>query len=182
MINLLPPQQKESLLEQTRLRLVMILGILFLSFLICFFLSLLLVKSYVLASIETQKIILEERKSIISLNQDIEKKIRESNTLLSDLDAFYQEGISVTRVLEKIGALLPPQTYLGEFSFNKVENRGEKESRVSISGYCPSRESLLEFNARLEKEDGFSNVAFSPSSWAKPNDIDFTVSFKVISN
>ncbi len=182
MINLLPPQQKESLLEQTHLRLVIILGILFLSFLACLFLSMLLVKSYVLGEIETQKIILEERKRTISLNQGVEKEIRESNILLSDLNTFYEQDVNVTKVLEKLGELLPPQTYLKEFSFNKVVNGGEQERRVSLSGYCPSRESLLDFDARLEEESAFSDVTFSPSSWAKPNDIDFSVSFKVLSN
>lgn len=89
MINLLPSQQKEELLNQWRLRLTLILGIVFLSFFLSLFLVLFLVKSYISIDLKTEEINIEERQKKITLNQELEKEITESNNLLSELDSFY---------------------------------------------------------------------------------------------
>ncbi len=178
MINLLPPAQKERLKTQGLLRIVLILGILFLSFLFVLFLVLLLVKSYIITDSETQKIILEERKKIISLNQKVEEEIEEANILLSNLNSFYKNNVDLTQLLEEIYNSLPSGTYLTEFSFSIAKrSRGEEQLRVSLSGYCPDRETLLKFKENLEKEKTISEVYFSPVSWVKPIEIDFTVNF-----
>jgi len=177
MINLLPPQQKEKLLYQGYLRLILILGILFLSFLFSLFLVLLLVRVYVGADLETQRIILEEKKRIIFLNQEIEKEIIQFNVFLSDLNSFYQENLDLTQVLEKLYETLPSKTYLTDFSFGFISREGKKKPRISLSGYCPDRDTLLEFKQELEK--WFYAVSFSPESWIKPTGINFSLTLEI---
>jgi len=171
MINLLPPEQKKELLEETSLKLTLILGILFLSFLLSLFLILFSVKISIFRDLEVQKAFLEEREKIISLNQNFEKEIKESNLSLSNLDSFYRGKINLIQILEKISGILPPGTYLTNLNFNLFQ--------ISLSGFSPTREILLSFKENLESEKEFSEVYFPPENWVKPSDINFSVTFKI---
>ena len=112
MINLLPPQQKEGLLAQERLRLIVILGTLFILFLLSLALTLLLVENYFLASLEEQKISFKEQEMRASLNKSLEGEITEGNIFLSELNSFYEKQYDLTQALEKIYQTLPRGTYL----------------------------------------------------------------------
>ena len=101
MINLLSDQQKEELLGQERLRLILILGILFLSFLFSLALILLLVKNYFLWDLEAQKITLEEKEMLASQDKELEEEIIESNSLLSSLDLFYRKKYDLTQIYRR---------------------------------------------------------------------------------
>ncbi len=179
MINLLPPKQKQRLLKQERLRVILILGILFVSFLFSLFLVLFWIKNYIATDFQTQKIFLEEKKKLVSANPELQKEITEFNALFTDLASFYQKNINPVRVLENISSKMPSGTYLREFNFAVTERKGKEETRISISGYCPNRNALIELKDNLEKEKEFSEIYFSPGSWIKPTDINFTVNFKL---
>ena len=181
MINLLSDQQKEELLGQERLRLILILGILFLSFLFSLALILLLVKNYFLWDLEAQKITLEEKEMLASQDKELEEEIIESNSLLSSLDLFYRKKYDLTQTLEKIYKTFPLGTYLTNFNFTTVgQRKGEGEIvKISLSGLCPSRELLLLLKENLEKEESFSGVYFSPKSWVEPVNTNFDVIFNL---
>lgn len=177
MINLLPLQQKKEILEQQRLRLILILGIVFLSFFISLFLVLFLVKGYISADLDTQKIITEERKKEILLNQELEKGITESNTLLSDLNSFYEKNLDITKVLEKINETLPLGTYLKSYSLGFAKREVGKTANISLTGYCKDRDTLVKFKESLEGEELFTEVNFSTESWVDPT--EFMVNFRL---
>jgi Tfp pilus assembly protein PilN len=177
MINLLPPAEKEELLLREQQNLVLILGILFLSFLISLSLILLSIKISLSGDLEIQKMILKEMEKEISLNQELEEKIKNSNQALSNLNSFYQSQSNLTQILEKISGLLPSGTYLTNLNINPLQK--EKGMQISLSGFCPNREILLSFKENLEKEGSFSEIYFSPENWVKPNDINFNVTFKI---
>jgi Tfp pilus assembly protein PilN len=178
-INLLPPQQKTDLLDQKRFRLILILGILFLSLLISIFLVLFLVKIFVMAELNEQKIILEEKEKLISLNQNMEKEITGYNTFLFDLNSFYQKSLDLTQLFEKIEETIPGGIYLNQFSLGSVKKEKESKVQITLSGYSPDRDILLEFRENLKNEEGISEVSFSPTSWVEPTDINFTVMFQL---
>lgn len=177
MINLLPPQQKEKILEQQHLKLALILGIVFLSFLVSLFLVLFLVRSYILADLETQKINTKEKRKEIALNQDLEKEITEANILLSDLNSLYENNLDLTKVLEKINATLPSGTYLTSYSLGFSKKGKEEIVSISLTGYCQSRDTLVKFKESLEAEEVFTEVSFSTESWVKPT--EFRVNFRI---
>ena len=179
MINLLPSQQKEELLEQRHLRLVLILGIVFLSFLLSLFLVLFLIKIYTSLDLETKNTIVREQNRIIALNQEIEKEIRESNSVLSKLNSFYKTNLNMSQALEKIKRNLPAGSYLTDFTFGLFKLREKEQAKISLSGYCKDRDTLVIFKENLEKEEAFSEINFSPESWVQPKDIDFDVNFKI---
>ena len=177
MINLLPPEQKEELLLRERQNIILILGILFLSFLISLSLILLSIKISFSGDSEIQKIILEERKKEVSFDKELEEKIKNSNQVLSNLNSFYQSQFNLTQILEKISGLLSSGIYLTNLNLNPLEK--EKEVQVSLSGFSESREILLSLKENLEKEAEFTRVYFPPENWVKPNDINFIVTFKI---
>ena len=184
MINLLPPQQKEGLLAQERLRLIVILGTLFILFLLSLALTLLLVENYFLASLEEQKISFKEQEMRASLNKSLEGEITEGNIFLSELNSFYEKQYDLTQTLEKIYQALPRGTYLTKFGFSFVQQRvGQnttvKMVKITALGFCPTRELLLSLKENLEKEESFSNIRFSPASWVEPIDTDFGVTFNL---
>lgn len=177
MINLLPSQQKEEILKQQRLRLILILGIVFLSFFISLFLVLFLVKSYISSDLETEKINTEERRKEIILNRDLEKEITEANALLSDLSSFYEKNLDLTKVLEKINTILPSGTYLTSYNLGFSKREKEETVNISLSGYCKDRDTLVKFKENLEGEESFTEVNFSAESWVKPS--EFMVNFRL---
>ncbi len=178
MINLLPIKQKQRLLEEEFFRLTLILGTLFLSFLVCLSLILFLIKNYTSWDLEAEKILLQEKEKTISLNKELEKEIKEANTFLSELDSFYQETTRTTHLLETIDATLASGVYLTSFDFALPKIKDRDKSRISISGFSPDRETLLIFQENLKKEESFSEVYFSPESWVEPKNLDFDVSFR----
>jgi len=182
MINLLPPQQKEELREEENLKLILILGIVFVGFLISLFLILSFIKIYLSNSLVVQKLFLEEKEKEASLNKDFEEKIKSYNQNLLKLGSFYENQLNLTEVFEKISQILPSGTYLTDFSFNLVqeaEKKGKGLPQISLTGFCPSREILMEFKESLEKEEKFKDVSFPPENWVRPNDINFRAIFQI---
>ena len=177
MINLLPSKQKEELSNQLLLRLILILAIVFLSSLLSLFLILFLIKSYISFDLEAEQIIFEEEKRIIALNQDLEKEIIETNNILLSLNSFYKKGWDLTEVLEKINEKLPPGSYLTNLNVSTFLQKGEEKTKISLEGYCTTREKLSELKERFEEEEIFTEVDFPPENWVKQTDVDFKVSF-----
>jgi len=174
MKNLLPLQQKEEFLQEKNWKLILILEILVLIFLICLALILFSVKIFISGQLEAQKILLlqEEKKFEESQIQNLEEKITISNQALLKLNSFYQSQTNLTEILEKISETLPVSIYLTTLNFNPAQ--------ISLSGFSPTREILLEFKKNLEQEELFEKIYFPPSNWVKPTDIDFSVNFKIV--
>jgi Tfp pilus assembly protein PilN len=177
MINLLPPEQKEENLFRERLNLILILGTLFLSFLISLSLILFSIKISIWGNLKVQELFIEAKEKEISLSQDLEEKIKNSNQSLSNLDYFYQNQLEITEILEKIAEILPPEAYLTSFNLNPLTQKEEGRVQISLSGFCPKREILLSFRESLEKEEGFSKIYFPPENWVSPSNINFSTAF-----
>ncbi len=175
MINLLPPEQKEELRQEENFKIILILGILCFSLLVSSALILFSIKTSILGMLEVQKIYLEEKeKELKSAEiQELEEKIKELNQSLLKLDSFYQEEIGLAGILEKFSKTLPKNTYLTNINFNSVS------SQFSLSGFCPNRETLLQFKKNLEKEEKLKEVYFPPTNWVSPTDINFSITFKI---
>jgi hypothetical protein len=183
MINLLPQEQKNELLNQSSLRLVFVLGALFLSFLLSFSLILILVKNYFLLSIQNEKILFEEKQKIVSLYENTEKEMIAANSLFADILSVYQEQYPLTETLHQIHQTFPPGTYLENFSFiiteQKTDEGTETQAKLALIGVCPNRDLLLELKDNLEKQTNFSKVYFSPNSWVEPTEPTFSVGFEL---
>lgn len=181
MIDLLPQREKETLTQEENLKLVLILGIIFLISLTSLALMLFSIKTYISGQVEAQKILLTQKEQESLQIQELEEKVKESNLILSNLNSFYQESSSVTEILEKISKTLPSGTYLSTLNFSPLADEEEKYlAQISLSGFSPNREILLEFKKNLEVQDAFEEIYFPPSNWVKPTDIYFSVKFKIL--
>lgn len=170
-INLLPPQAKTEISEQRTKKLIIILGVLILIFFLSLSLILFLVENYISREVNSQKTLvnLEKEQLITPEVQKIREEIIQANQNLLELDSFYTKQIKLEEIFKKISEILPPKMYLTNFSWR------EESLAISLSGFAPDRETLLEFRKNLEKE--FPNPHFSPQSLTNPN--DFQVNFKI---
>lgn len=170
MINFLPPQQKEALLAEEKLKLILILGIIVFALIVSVFLNIISTKIFLSSQLEIQKIFLAEReREFESFNvKEAEKEIRETNAIFSGMRAFYLKQAGLIGVLEKVASLLPGEVYLTDFNFS--------DQKISLAGFSPDRDKLMAFKENLEKEKDFKNVYFPPSNWLEKNNINFIVS------
>lgn len=175
MINLLPTQYKRELKQEESFRLVLILGALFLIFLVSLILILFSIKIYIQGQKESLKILidLEEETFQIPENRHLRKEIASANQELAKLKLFYQEQTDLTEILEKISQILPQEMYLTTFFWQ------ESASRITLSGFSPLQETLLELKKNLKEEKNISEIEFPLTNWLKPVDINFQVTFKI---
>lgn len=173
MINLLPPQYKEELKQEEHWKIILILGIVILAFLVCFCLILFSIKIHISGEITAQKIFIEmkEKEYKMSETSNLEKEVLLLNQSFFELTSFYKEQIGLTKILEKIAQILPSESYLTGFNFNL--------SRVSLSGFSPTREILVTFKENLEKQEIFTEIYFPSSNWVNPVDIDFSATLLI---
>lgn len=171
MINLLPLIEKEKLLLEKNRRIIIILWLLLLFFLTCSVLILFSIRTYIQAQVKSQEYLLAETKKEQNQSEieNLKKEINSINSSLTKLNSFYQNGIYLSDILEKISKTLPKELYLTNLSLVFPS--------VSLSGFAPTTETLFEFKENLEKESGFKEVSFPPANWVDLTDIDFSVTF-----
>ena len=175
MINLLPPRYQQELRQEENRRLILILGMIFLIFLISVILILFSVKLFIQGKLESVNVMLdlEEKTLQTSEIQSLRERINSVNQNLSKLNAFYEKQISSISILEKVFKTLPPEIYLSAFSWQK------NTSQVAISGFSPNREVLFLFQKNLEESKEFSGIELPTQNWIKSVNIDFRVTFKI---
>jgi len=179
MINLLPQREREILTQEENWKLILILGIIFLTFLISLALILFSIQVYISGQIEAQKILFSQKEVESSKVQDFQEKIKLTNLSFSKLNSFYQGVFNGSEILEKTSGALPPGTYLTNFTLSTITGEEEYPAQISLSGFSPNRETLLEFKKNLESQELFKEVYFPPSNWVEPINIDFSVNFKI---
>lgn len=181
MINLLPPQEKETILREEKKRLTTILWFLFFVFLFCLILILFSVESYLGGQVEAQKILTAQQEKEFNdpETQAIKEKINAANLILAKLDVFYESQINFGKILEDISETMPEGMYLINLSINR--SAADKMAvQISLSGLSSTREILFNFKKNLEGRPEFKEINFPSSSWVKPADINFNVSFKMV--
>lgn len=170
MINLLSPQQKKEIIEEQRYRLFSILGVLAVLFLVVLSLALFSIKTYISGKAQSEKILIPAQL------QGQEEQIREINEKLQKLNSFYGKQVSFSGILEKVSKILPRGIRLASLSSETVKSG---DSKISLQGFSPTRDLLLQLKKDLESESGFRDINFPPSNWVKAENIDFSVNFHI---
>lgn len=173
MINLLPPKYKEELKGEENLNLVLILEVLFLAFSLSLALVLFSIKIHIGSAVETQKILFEVENKEFTRLKSAEEKLNYINKEISSFESFYKNQLDLTDFLGRISGLLPEGLYLNSFYYQK------EEQKISLSGFSPRVETLLEFKNNLEKQKDFKEVYFPNALWLQPENINFNTSFKI---
>jgi Tfp pilus assembly protein PilN len=176
MINLISPKEKEKFFMEKIRRMVIVLWFLVFFFIICLILILWAVRIYTKSQLSTQESFTSSAKE----EQKVEKieqtkqKVDSINSSLQEMYSFYNNKVYLSGLVEKISKTLHQGIYLTDLSIifkDKIE--------VSLAGFAPLRDDLLQFKSNLESDEEFVNVSFPASNWVKKSDIDFSVSFEV---
>jgi hypothetical protein len=179
-INLLPKQEGELLAQDENRRLVLVLGIVFLSSLISLALILFSIEIYISGQVEAQRIILAQKETESIHIEGLGEEVEWSNSTFSKLNSFYENTFSITKILEKTSLTLPPGTNLNSLTLRVfTTEEGEHLAQFSLSGFSPDRTTLLTLKKNLEDEEKFQEVYFPPHNWTKPKEINFSVNFSV---
>ncbi len=175
MINLLPEEGKKEFIMERKIKIVTILGTLSLVFLVFLGVLLFSVKIYILSQLQSEKTSFNLENLSIDTPEikALEKNTKELNQKISQLNSFYKEQTSISQVLEEISNILPSETYLTSFSYQK------EKSQVNLFGFAKTRENLLDFKKSLENQKNITNIYSPISNLTKPIDIDFFFSFNL---
>jgi Tfp pilus assembly protein PilN len=174
MINLLPQKEKDNLFLKRIKNLVIILGAVITVSLICFILILLSLKFYMLSDVGYQKALLLETQeryqspAITTLKDAIQKY----NKLLPLILSFYQNKANFSDTLGLISEIERPHgLYFTNISISE-------NNKVSISGFSPTRDDLINFQKNLQKQNGIKNISFSPNSWINQTKANFNLTLE----
>lgn len=177
MINLLPPREKIKLLRIKREKITIFIGIIILVSAICLSLILFALQTYIGSRTELQKIALEEIQKEFEKSglQKLQEKITSTNKAFLQLKLFYEQKPFFSEIIETIYSTLPKAMYLYNLSLSQQKD----EIQVSLAGFAPNREVLLELKKNLEARPEFKEIYFPMASWVKTKDIDFFVTFSL---
>lgn len=183
MINLLPPIGKKRLLREENGRLILILGVLFLIFLVSLTMVLFAIKIHIFSQLETQKGFFANKEKEFQETDlyAFRTKVQEVNETLITLESFYQQQSDSHDLSQKIYQLLPEGIYLDSF-FCQVFDDPEKKfsTKVSLFGVALEQKDLLKFKENLENEETFEDILLPLSSWMKFKDIEFSINLKIL--
>ena len=182
MINLLPPEEKNRLLLEKKKKIAIIFGVLVLFILFCIISMLVLFNAFIKNKINLEEKALSATATKIKYLkiQNIRKRVKSSNLNFKKLNSFYRQKIYFSDILKDISKITPKEIFLTNISIS-YPTKKQKNSKIdiSLSGFCPNRETLFDFKKNFQKNKQFRDVYFSPSDWVKPSDINFFVTFKI---
>lgn len=190
MINLLPPEEKKEILLKRKRAVVLVNLILLLLFFVLLASTMSLMKfywqtrtTYLNAQFINNKQILERNLDEKTLN-----KINSLNLSFEKLNDFYSKKTYISEVLEKITHILPDKIYLTYLSISPdvvAENENDALNKligfkISITGFSPTREEIIQLKENMEKEEDFKEVFFPLTNWVKSTNVNFSLSFKIV--
>lgn len=173
MINLLPPSHKEELRGQEQFRLVLILGMLLMTFFICLSLSLLSIRVYVSGEIQAQQIF-----AAVQKKEGGESRLQQIHTLNKDIagvSSFLASRVTLSDIIARISNALPENAYLTSLSYTPISSG----AKIALQGFAPQTEDLLLLRTNLEQDPLFGNFHFPPSNWIQATNIDFSFDFEI---
>ena len=183
LINLLPPKYKEELRQEENFRLALILGILVLSFFLCFSMLLVSIRIYLAGEINAQKVVVEaQRKEGEELRL---QEIRKLNEEVKGASSFYEKRIVVSDIVERISSALPANVRLSSLLYApsaqtaKGDSPTASRAKIGLAGFAPRTEDLLEIRTNLEQDSLFKNFQFPPSNWVRAENINFSFDFEL---
>ncbi len=172
MINLLPIEEKKALQTEKKWKLILLTGILILSFFLCLILILAIIKLSISEKTQSQGFLVASKQKEFKTPEiaELRDKISLANKNLFKINNFYESQVYLTDILEKISATLSDRIQLTSFSYR------EEGSIISLSGFAPDMDALSNFKNNLE-ENFATQVDVLLQSWTNPN--NFQLTFKI---
>ncbi len=184
MINLLPSAFKEEIRQEENLRLLVILLALLFLFLLSLSFLLGSLRIYLGGEIKTQEAELVIRREILEGHKE-QEVIKSLNRDVMNTVRLYRRQVQLGSVFKSLADNLPNSMILENFSYTPFSEAVVKEevktipSKLTLSGFAPTRETLFSFKENLEADSLFQRVTFPPSNWVNSKDIIFSVSLEL---
>ena len=180
MINLLPQQQKKTLAMEKIQKKVLIIFVFASIALACFTFVLYCVMNYVNAQVESVKTTVANRELELQSTdfENFRQEVVRANQGLAKIRYFWGSQVPIVPLLETLSNLTPSSIYFTNLSFGK--DMATNQFKCNVSGMAQTRGALFYFKQNLETEKTFADVYFIPSSWVKPTEVNFGLSFNLV--
>jgi len=186
MINLLPLQYKERLLNEKQFKLLVISIVSLLFFFVALGLLFAAGQIYLQGKIQSQGLLLDSLQAEIEQRTAVQEEIKTLNATLRSVGSFYtKEEPPISFILDRLANHLPQEGHLGIFEYAPsqliVEKGGSKRenAKISLTGFVPNTDTLFHFRENLQKDPLFENVYFPPENWVLPVDITFSMTVNI---
>ena len=172
-LNLLPPQEKKVILIDQIYRRTILFGSGALLSLIIF--AILLALSLITINIKVKNAENELKTTQAKLKiegfENLQKKIKQINTQIGDINNIQANYIYYSLAIKKIIEIMPDLIQLQSLSL--------KQGRFDLDGFAPNRDTVLLLKQALEKSPNFTNIESPITNLLKSNNISFRFSFDV---
>jgi len=173
-LNLLPPQEKQSIAAQIKQRWIVFYGSAVIG-LLCFFAILL---SAIWAYIDIQLNVVQN--NLASIQNDIRgQDLKNQQTAVKNLNSYLQKIQSIQKNQKSYSTLL---NYLAQMVPDGIRIDSlslENDGNATLNGFAQRREQIIAFQESLEKSNIFGNVESPVANLVKPTDINFSFKFKI---
>lgn len=174
LLNLLPQEHKQATERHVRFRMIVAQGSVML-LLAGFYCTILFGVSFLLSSqLENEKDTSKQTESQAQALADIaayEAAFRDANTKSSELANILDKHVSWTEFFHALDESVPAGV--------TVTNMLSKDNELTISGTAKNRETLLDFQNRMNDSSCFSDASVPLSDLLEKQDIDFALSANI---
>ena len=171
MINLLPPQYKKRIRQAKKIRVAFNFGLFVVVCLIIFWLSLVLINSRIDNMKEAQAFLVSTEKTKIKQLDEIKAKMGIINGMISEINKFYDNQVSVSDILIQLSNVLNREAELNNFSFDKTSGK------LVMSGTVKTLKGLNDLKEILNSQTNFGSVNLVIPSYVPKEDITFKADF-----
>ncbi len=177
MFNLLPPEDKELAKKEYGRRLAVV-GLFWTCLALFSFLIMLapsLLDVFKGEKEAESKLTVLEKKPAVSDYKELTEQIKTTRMKLEILKSAITNKVFLVDYLVVILRGKPDGATITDFSWVA----GETGLRITVNGQAKNREILRKFDANLRSERVFSEVSLPISSFAKPEEVDFSITIQV---
>lgn len=175
-LNLIPPERKEEIVKNNRLKLAVRLEMFFTAALIIFFAVLLSFEYILNFSLALDSTVKEEGGKVSQYEEikNYDSQFSQINSQISKIMKVKGEQLYWSVLFAKLGGMVFPGI--------EIESLSTADYAVAVSGISNTRDSLLLFKEKMEKENCFSNVGLPLSNLIDKSNIEFQIDFNIDRN
>jgi len=172
-LNLLPPEEKTSIIERINLLKIIKMGSFSLFFLLIFLLLLASIWWYLSIQLESADSILKSGEATPQGKAlgEFKKEVDQANKLLKSFDSLQTQIINYSFALQKLTEIVPAGINFKSLSISNKD--------IKLEGHADTREILVSFKDVLESSQYFEKINSPLSNFLKQKDISFSFSFQI---
>ncbi len=172
-LNLIPPNKQEEIGKNKRLKMAIKAEIALTIILVGFFIVLLSFKYSLNMGLSGEMLLNAqvEKADQFSKIKSYDNQFNQANERIKQIASIDKAQLYWSRVFEKISQLIPVGIGLKTLSTDQYA--------ITLSGVADTRENLIAFKDKLEKETCFSNIVLPLSNLVDKADVEFQITLDV---